>query len=850
MNSLKTRLREVVLISLAALQFQPASGAEPKIAAKRVATPANTISSLPGFRVELLRAGEPGEGSWVCLTTDPKGRLIISPQDGEPMFRITLTASGKIGKLEKIDVPVNSAMGLLYAYDSLYVSGKGPKGLGLYRLRDTDKDDQFDDWELLREFGGAAGEHGSHALRLGPDGKLYYMNGNFVKVPKDISPQSQHRNYAEDQLLPRGPDGNGFGNNNPTPGGFVLRMDKDAKEVELFASGFRNTYDFAINPQGELFGFDSDMEWDWGMPWYRPTRVNHIVSGGDFGFREGTGKWPIHYPDSLPTTLDIGIGSPTGVTFGTGAKFPARYQRALFIMDWSYGRIFAVHLTPKGSTYSATSEVFVRGKPLNLTDMEFGKDGALYFLIGGRKTATGLYRVSYVGSESTKPAPVEDNPVAAKARALRHQLEAFHGHEATNAVSFAWPHLNSDDRWIRYAARLAIESQPVEQWRDRSLKETKTEAALTTLLALARHGGKDAEAALIQRMQKFSFNGLNDAQKLEFLRVYGVAFSRMGRPTDWQAAEVVRQIDPHYPDLNWTLNRELALVLIYLEAPLVVPKTLALLKHAPTQEDQVHFLFHLRTLKTGWTADQRKEYLSWFSGTRQKTHLGLVTDWFWDAGRDYSDGASFPKFVAYFRKDAVAAIDEQQKTLLSSLLETEKPIKPATAPQRTLVREWKMEDLVSAIGQASNGRSFERGKEAYTVAQCAACHRFGDAGGPTGPDLTAIASRFSRRDILKSIVEPSKVLSEQFQNTIFRTKDGDDITGRVIEDGESNLVVETDPLTQKRVTIKKADIASRTASKLSPMPEGLVNVLNREEILDLLAYLESAGNKSHAAFKP
>src|ERR1041385_5669257 len=144
-------------------------------------------------------------------------------------------------------------------------------------------------------------------------------------------------------------DGNGFGAGRKPPGGFVVRMDQDGKNAELFASGQRNTYDFAFNPDGELFGFDSDMEWDWGTPWYRPIRICHLVSGGDYGFREGTGKWPAYYPDSLPPVVDVGIGSPTGVKFGTHAKFPAKYQRALYAMDWSYGRIFVVHLTPKGS---------------------------------------------------------------------------------------------------------------------------------------------------------------------------------------------------------------------------------------------------------------------------------------------------------------------------------------------------------------------------------------------------------------------------------------------------------------------------------------------------------------------
>ena len=371
------------------------------------ATPAESLTLLPGFKAQLIASAQPWEGSWVCMTIDPKGRLIISPQDGTSnLLRVTLTKDGEVAKKEFIPQPVGSAMGLLYAFDSLYVNGKGPQGLGLYRLKDNHHKDNFDAPVLLRNLVDSAGEHGSHAVVLGPDKHIYIVSGNFTKVPKDILPTSPHRNYAEDQLLPRAQDGNGFGNGVQPPGGFLLRMDPDGKHCELFCAGMRNTYDFAFSPEGEIFGFDSDMEWDWGMPWYRPIRICHLVSGGDYGFREGTGKWPKYYPDSLPSAVDVGIGSPTGMKFGTDSNFPDKYKQALYALDWSYGRIFAVHTTPHGATYDATFETFLKGKPLNLTDIEFGNDGAMYFTTGGRGTQSGLYRVTYTG----QPVPTEAVP--------------------------------------------------------------------------------------------------------------------------------------------------------------------------------------------------------------------------------------------------------------------------------------------------------------------------------------------------------------------------------------------------------------------------------------------------------
>src|ERR1700736_1523896 len=112
--------------------------------------------------------------------------------------------------------------------------------------------------------------------------------------------------------------------------------------------------------------------------------------------------------------------------FGYGLKFPAKYQDALFMCDWSYGKLYALHLTPDGAAYKGELEEFLNGSPLPLTDVVANpKDGALYFAIGGRKTQSGLYRITYTGKDST--APSKGNEGGSEARALRHKLEAFTG---------------------------------------------------------------------------------------------------------------------------------------------------------------------------------------------------------------------------------------------------------------------------------------------------------------------------------------------------------------------------------------------------------------------------------------
>ncbi len=880
---LPRKLRKLRLTGLLTLAIG-AGFAAVHLAAAADATPAESLTVLPGFKVELLHSASTNEGSWICLTKDNKGRLIVSPQkDTQPLLRITLNRAGKVEKVEPIPAPVKQAMGLCYARDSLYVNGHGPEGTGLYRLIDENHNDRFDTNEVhfLKKFKGE-GEHGYHAVVEGPDGMIYVMNGNHTKLPENTSTNSPHRNYQEDFLLPRLWDANGHAVGILAPGGHVLRTDPEGKHWELMLAGFRNSYDFDFNAKGEMFTFDSDMEWDWGLPWYRPTRIIHCVTGGEYGWRSGSGKWPDYYADSLPAAVDIGLGSPTGVKFGTQSKFPAQYRNALFAMDWSYGRIVAVHLTPNGASYTGDYETFIKGKPLNVTDLEFGKDGAMYFITGGRGTQSGLYRVTYagamVGTRSTAShSPQKDvtdavervptkaeKRAAEKARALRHKLEAFDGKPDPRAINYAWPYLNSDDRFLRYAARIAIESQDVARWKDRALAETKTEAGLTALLALARCGGKETQSDLLLALKKFPSATLTEDQLLTKLRLIELSFIRQGRPSPELAKLATEKLSALYPSASRRLNYELVQLLVYLEAPDVVAKTMTLLDRAATQEEQAQYIFHLRNLKSGWTIEQREKYFDWFTkvspvankvanaqpGAEQR-HPAELMQWFKDVDREYTDGASYGKFLINIRKDAIARLTSAERTALRPLIE-QSLAGPAWKPsqERKFVKEWTVADLEASLAEVANQRNFLQGKTAFNDAQCLACHRLGNEGGSVGPELGGAGSKYSRRDILDSLLEPSKVVSDQYQNTTIVKTDGDDVTGRITDENAERVIVLPNMLaTETTVEVRLPEIVRREPSKLSPMPTGLLNQLTRDEILDLIAYIESAGNTNAVNFK-
>jgi putative heme-binding domain-containing protein len=818
---------------------------------------------LPGFQVELLYTVPKGsQGSWVSIAFDNKGRLIASDQGAKGLYRITPPPIGSqlATRVEKLTAKITSAQGMLYAFDSLYISVNGGPGSGLYRARDTNGDDQYDEVKLLKKIQGG-GEHGPHALRLSPDGKsIYLVAGNHTNPPEKFDSSRMKPNWSEDLLLPRQWDARGHARGKLAPGGWVAKTDPEGKTWEIISNGYRNSYDMDFSPEGELFVYDADMEWDFGAPWYRPTRVLHAVSGSEFGWRSGTGKWPTYYVDSLPEVVNIGPGSPVGVAFGTGAKFPAKYQRALYLLDWTFGTMYAIHLKEDGASYRGVREEFVSRTPLPLTDAAVGPDGALYFTIGGRGAQSELYRVTYVGEESTAAAAPATGKFA-ELRALRRKLEGYHGSPNPKAVEAVWDYLGHEDRHIRFAARTALENQPAGEWQQRVLQENDPQTLITAGVALARQGDTALQGKLLANLQSLGFKQLTKNQQLELLRLYALSFVRMGQPDQATADAIARSLDPHYPSGDMDLDRELSRVLVYLNSPTVITKTLALMEkeyevdHDVTAEllarnagyggtiakmlantpdlQKIHYALVLRNMRFGWTLDQRKVYFNWFNGALKR-----------------NGGASYQGFINNIRKEALANVSESEKKALAATTLAPPPKLSELPKPKGPGHKWTLGELVSASQTGLRERSFENGKRMFAAARCLSCHRFDGNGGATGSDLSNVAGRFSVTDLSDSIINPSKVISDQYRAMTILTVAGKVITGRIVGDDKDKIVVMTDPFdATKIVEIAKGDIDATTPSKVSLMPTGLIEKLNRDEVLDLLAYMLSRGNANDQIFR-
>jgi putative heme-binding domain-containing protein len=839
----------------------------------------------------LYSPGMDNRGSWVAMTFDDKQRMITSDQYGN-LYRLSIPPVGSDTSKMKIKIDslvlklpgdttsrarrIGYAHGLLYAFNSLYVmvndegDTANSKPSGLYRLQDTDNDDQYDKITLLKKLEGD-GEHGPHSIVLSPDGKsLYIIAGNFTKIPK-MDNYTSLPIWEIDNLLPLIRDPNGHDNTVNTHGGWIAKLGPDGSDFNLISNGFRNPFDLAFNDAGDIFTYDSDMEWDFGTPWYRPTRICHVTSGGEFGWRPGTDKWSPNNADNLPPLVNIGQGSPTGVFSGMNAHFPEKYRRSIFAFDWSFGIMYAIQPQPDGATYTARAEEFISGSPLPLTDGTIGPDGALYFLTGGRRIESDLYRVYYKdnkqNTEALAPAVLTD------AQKTRRMLESFHTAPRAGAVDSVWPYLSNSDRFIRYAARVALEHQPVAQWKDRAMKEKDPVALTQAAIAMARLGAKDQRDKLMMALTQIDFSALKEPAQLDLLRAVELAVLRLGMPGSEARNAVNSYLDKQYPATSNDLNRSLAKVLVALESPTAVAKTMELMataKDDPNDQktftnsadlilrnpgygldiakmlsnvpprQQTYYATVLSQAKTGWTPENREKYFKWFY-----------------SAFGYKGGHSFIGFIDLARKKALANVPGEKLAYFNTIsgdslvARAFMGLAPNMKQPKGPGKDWEVDTALALVKNGLSNRNFEQGKAMFSSSLCINCHGMRGEGGGIGPDLTQVGTRFSYKDMLESIIEPSKTISDQYASTVFYLKDGTSVVGNLMsQEGDKYSIAQNPFAMQTLRDIPKKDVDHTRKSESSVMLSGLINRLNEEELKDLLAYLKSGGNPKDSVFAP
>jgi putative heme-binding domain-containing protein len=272
--------------------------------------------------------------------------------------------------------------------------------------------------------------------------------------------------------------------------------------------------------------------------------------------------------------------------------------------------------------------------------------------------------------------------------------------------------------------------------------------------------------------------------------------------------------------------------LLRLGAPRIVERLAGRLAAAASQEDRLHYLFLLRDVADGWTPESHRVYFTALRDTGQ-----------------YRAGEGMPGFLRTIREAALARLAEAELAALGPLLEpaaADEPLPPST---RAFVRKWTLADLVDLVDDSAPLGDPERGAALFQEALCDRCHRVGATGPAVGPDLTYVARRFSRRDILQSILAPSQVVAENYRNVEVVTTNGRVITGRPVSSGDyrsQTVRIATDPLRASVVVeIDKREVELHRLTESSPMPEGLLDRFTAHEIRDVLEYLAAgrAGGK-------
>ena len=356
-------------------------------------------------------------------------------------------------------------------------------------------------------------------------------------------------------------------------------------------------------------------------------------------------------------------------------------------------------------------------------------------------------------------------------------------------------------------------------------------------------------------------------RQLPLLRAWQLAFARMGKPDAATCARLAAQLDPLFPHADTLVNRELVSLLIYLDSPTVVAKTVPLLRvaekpgTAPEEQatqallarndnygkvvnsvtasrsdrQQIIYAYNLRHATVGWTPALRREYFSWFPRTS-----------------DWKGGNSFTGFIRNIRSESLAhvadsaersALDERSRAPVHSI------VAGAVSPQGP-GRAYTVAEATALISGNLTGRNFAQGKAMFGATACIVCHRFGSEGTGIGPDLTGAGSRYSIKDLMENIVEPSKVISDQYGTEQFTLTEGDPVIGRIVGEAAGRLSIMTNPFAPDEVTrVEVAKVKSRKDYPVSMMPPGLINALNPEELKDLVAYVLSGGNESDKMFK-
>ena len=798
--------------------------------------------------VELV-AAEPELNTPTGLTVDAKGRVwVIESNTHFPPKNYKGKATDRILILEDFKPDGRAGTVTTFAEGFRYGMGLGfhPSGelyfatrWEVYRWHGKPELQQRRDTIVKLETKGNYPHNGLSGFAFDAAGNVYFGMGENLGAPYSLV----------------GSDGTTI---TETEGGKVFRCRPDGTGLVQVATGFWNPFHMCFDVYGRLFAVDNDPD---SRP---PCRLIHVVEGGDYGFKFRHGRKGTHpftaWNGELPGTLPMVCGTgeaPSGVIAYEHDAFPADYRGTLLATSWGDHIIQKFPLVVKGASFTSKPETIIKGNEnFRPVGMALAPDGSIYISdwVDRSYELHGKGRVWRIRAKSPNYLPVET-------RAPRNSLDLQTMNRVLrekNQFDHLFPMLEHSDPFMVAAAIDTLARVGGAAFLKQHVNDPHPKVRLGVLIALRRTGDttqaakflEDSDVAVrraaIQWVGEDKLGDLAAAMEKSAARlpVTKEIFEAYLASTDLLMGRNPQQVDQ--------LGSEMLIARLF-DDPNEAPAFRALALRTLRPDHPSVAVAKLEKLLDG-DPSLRLEALRSLAVRPDEAAQAVL--------RRFADDPAVRFDVVSGLAHSAASSEETRKVLLRQLdgpasLEAIRSLTGAVdRPEVKEALEKKGGELVAILMGRSAGLpptmdgwkkvASEKGDAAAGERlffhpkgpQCSVCHRINGRGGFVGPDLSVIGNSLNRDKLVESILEPGREVAPMFVLWKIRTKKGDVVDGRVLDEDPSPTghVVLIDAQ-GKQTKVKNSDIDERQASKLSIMPEKLAERLTRQDFRDLLEFL-------------